>query len=148
MLSVPFQRPVELGERSTLTDEEFATLSGRLRAGTVGDDELIFSESTAHWYEKGRPQRQTSLIVDPPNGRLPPFTTEGTRKRDGRPSEIRGPMTGPEDAPSPRALDRYRDLSGVWMHETTTVNEIRRSPGLLTAEMKGLSGPLFAWASQ
>ena len=29
-------------------------------------------------------------------------------------------------APAPRALDGHPDLSGVWMHETTTVEEVKR----------------------
>ena len=30
------------------------------------------------------------------------------------------------EAPAPRALDGHPDLSGVWMHETTTVEEVKR----------------------
>src|ERR1700693_5476684 len=46
------------------------------------------------------------------------FPTPGTpRTRDGKPN-----LT----APTPRALDGKPDLSGVWMHETTTVAEVKR----------------------
>src|SRR5579864_7022578 len=46
------------------------------------------------------------------------FPTPGTpRLRDGKPNLF---------APTPRALDGKPDLSGVWMHETTTVAEVRR----------------------
>ncbi len=46
------------------------------------------------------------------------FPTPGTpRTADGKPN-----LT----APAPRALDGKPDLSGVWMHETTTVAEVRR----------------------
>src|SRR5262245_23965204 len=30
-----------------------------------------------HWGEQGQPQRQTSLVVEPPDGRIPPMTDEG-----------------------------------------------------------------------
>jgi hypothetical protein len=39
------------------------------------------------------------------------------RTRDGKPNLA---------APAPRGLDRKPDLSGVWMHETTTVAEVKR----------------------
>jgi hypothetical protein len=46
------------------------------------------------------------------------FPTPGTpRTADGKPNL---------SAPMPRALDGKPDLSGVWMHETTTVAEVRR----------------------
>ncbi len=46
------------------------------------------------------------------------YPTPGTpRTADGKPN-----LT----APAPRALDGKPDLSGVWMHETTTIAEIRR----------------------
>jgi hypothetical protein len=46
------------------------------------------------------------------------FPTPGTpRTRDGKPN-----LT----APTPHALDGKPDLSGVWMHETTTVAEVKR----------------------
>src|SRR5712691_3983940 len=46
------------------------------------------------------------------------FPTPGTpRTRDGKPNLA---------APAPRALDGKPDLSGVWMHEPTTVAEVKR----------------------
>lgn len=46
------------------------------------------------------------------------FPTPGTpRMRDGTPNLA---------APAPRALDGKPDLSGVWMHEITTVAEVKR----------------------
>src|SRR5215469_18171565 len=46
------------------------------------------------------------------------FPTPGTpRTRDGEPNL---------NAPAPRALDGKPDLSGVWMHEISTVAEMKR----------------------
>src|SRR5713226_445962 len=46
------------------------------------------------------------------------FPTPGTpRTPDGKPNLA---------APAPRALDGKPDLSGVWMHEPTTVAEVKR----------------------
>jgi hypothetical protein len=33
-----------------------------------------------HWGERGKPQGQTSLVVDPPDGRIPPMTEEGKKR--------------------------------------------------------------------
>jgi hypothetical protein len=54
------------------------------------------------------------------------FPTPGTpRTRDGKPN-----LT----APAPRTADGKPDLSGVWMHEVTTVAEMKRLYPELTAE--------------
>jgi len=54
------------------------------------------------------------------------FPTPGTpRTRDGKPNL---------SAPTPRAADGKPDLSGVWMHEVTTVAEMRRLYGALIDE--------------
>ena len=34
----------------------------------------------SHWGERGKPSRQASLVVDPPDGRLPPMTEEGKKR--------------------------------------------------------------------
>jgi hypothetical protein len=34
-----------------------------------------------HWLERGQPQRQASLIVDPPNGRMPAFTPQAQERQ-------------------------------------------------------------------
>lgn len=38
------------------------------------------------------------------------------------------------DAPAPRALDGHSDLSGVWIHEVTTVAEVKRLFGPIIDE--------------
>ena len=34
-----------------------------------------------HWLERGLPSRQSSLIVDPPDGKMPPMTPEGKARQ-------------------------------------------------------------------
>jgi len=52
-----------------------------------------------HWLERGKPSYQASLIVDPPDGRIPPQTAEATGRmlaqRDARAG--RGPADSYED---------------------------------------------------
>jgi hypothetical protein len=56
--------------------------------------------------EHGKPQRQTSLIVDPADGRLPPLTAEGAKRVTALPSRT-GPLTGPESFnPLERCISR------------------------------------------
>jgi hypothetical protein len=69
--SVPLQRPVDLGDRRMLTDEEFAARRQR-------DDETRGDVRVAAGTFVGevgtRSLRQTSLVVEPANGRIPART--------------------------------------------------------------------------
>src|SRR5262245_5236570 len=77
LITVPFERPQEFGTRAVLTDKEYAERAAALRE-QAEDDAAPVSTGTApsvnppsHWLEAGRASRQASLIVDPPDGRLP-----------------------------------------------------------------------------
>lgn len=82
---VPLERPVELGTRRFLTDEEYAQRLADVRERDERDlrnvDVLAGkvegpNAPIPHWREYGTDSRRTSLIIDPPNGRLPPRTPE------------------------------------------------------------------------
>ena len=82
-----------LGTRAYLTDNEFAQRQKQAARQAQADDEEFAAARTGggdgtgppnHWGERGRPQRQTSLIVDPPNGRMPPMTPDGERRAADR----------------------------------------------------------------
>jgi len=82
--NIPMQRPANLGERSTLTPEELKQRQSQAAQAAEGDSEEFVSSETAvsinppgYWVERGKPHAQTSLVVDPPNGRIPPLTPEG-----------------------------------------------------------------------
>jgi hypothetical protein len=81
----PFQRPEKFGERALLTDEEFAAAqkSAADMAARYDREEKAGKIGNGHWLESGEPLRQTSLIVEPSNGRLPPMTEEGKRRAAG-----------------------------------------------------------------
>jgi hypothetical protein len=78
----PLQRPESFGERRFLTDEEFAERAERLAGLNARYDDEIKNNKMGigHWAEMGQPNRLTSLIVEPANGRLPPLTPEGERR--------------------------------------------------------------------
>ncbi len=80
--STPLQRPEELGDVSVLSDEEAAALEvglaeemnqDRRDGGNEADVRRNYNEA---WTDASRRQltadNRTSLIIDPPNGRLPP----------------------------------------------------------------------------
>jgi hypothetical protein len=82
MNGTPLQRPPQFGERRYLTDEEFEERVERLAALNARYDQEIESNTMGigHWAEMGQPNRLTSLIVQPANGRLPALTEEGSRR--------------------------------------------------------------------
>jgi hypothetical protein len=80
---VPFERPAQYGTRQFLTDEEYLK---RMRDIRVRDEQDLapvdvlsgrVQGATApipHWREYNTTSRRTSLVIDPPDGRLPPRT--------------------------------------------------------------------------
>jgi hypothetical protein len=78
----PVERPESFGERRFLTDEEYAARVERLHGlnARYGDEIAHNKMGIGHWAEMGQPNRLTSLIVEPANGRVPPLTPEGERR--------------------------------------------------------------------
>jgi hypothetical protein len=108
MLGVPLQRPDNLGERAFLTDEEYAQREAQAQRTAAADrEDFVKPDAKAginppsHWAERGKPQRQASLIVDPANGKMPPLTAEAQRREEARAaaSKARGPHDSWEDHP-------------------------------------------------
>ena len=80
---MPFERPAQFGTRQFLTDEEYAKRIEDVRIRDERDlapvDVLSGKVEGAnapipHWREYNTTSRRTSLVIDPPNGRLPPRT--------------------------------------------------------------------------
>lgn len=89
--TTPLQRPVALGDKATLTPEEFATKQKEdARRQAVGETAEQRARSTitgggpTFWYEIGETSPRTSLIIDPPNGRLPAFTPYAQQRLEER----------------------------------------------------------------
>jgi hypothetical protein len=82
--NIPMQRPVNMGERAVLTDEEVKQREAQARQQAAADSEQssksegpVSINPPGYWVERGAVNRQASLVVDPPNGRVPPMTPEG-----------------------------------------------------------------------
>jgi hypothetical protein len=86
----PFQRPPELGTKAFYAADEVAAVEQERRAQTNADRELPPGQVGSYndfFFERGSgivATRRTSLIIDPPDGRIPALTAEAQRKVDAR----------------------------------------------------------------
>jgi len=93
MRSVPTSRPEQFGERTTLTAEEFAERAGRDEGGR---DRAVNTETFLRNEWGVRTFGYSSLIVDPPDGRIPAMTEAGRTRAGTRDRGTFGP--GPFDS--------------------------------------------------
>src|SRR5687768_17695190 len=82
---VPLERPAEFGTREFLNDEEYAKRLADVQERDERDLQRVDVLSgkvdgpnapIPHWREYETDSRRTSLVIDPPNGRLPPRTSQ------------------------------------------------------------------------
>jgi hypothetical protein len=82
---VPFERPPQFGTRQFLTDDEYAKRLEEVRDRDERDlapVDVLSGKVDApnapipHWREYNTTSRRTSLVIDPPDGRLPPRTKQ------------------------------------------------------------------------
>src|SRR5436190_7403932 len=76
MVGTPLQRAASFGSRNVLTEEEFKARQAAA-AQQNDEDNAEFKvggpvSPPPHWLERGTPSYQAALVVDPPDGRLPP----------------------------------------------------------------------------
>ena len=104
----PFERPPELAGKPVLTEQEAAEFEKRTAQARDADRRVAAEADVAlaynqFWYDRGTKvvgSRRTSLVVDPPDGRIPALTSEGQRLADARvAARRRSPADGPEDRP-------------------------------------------------
>ena len=98
------QRPAELGTKTHFTPEEAAAFARQRIEQTNADRPARPGEVGAYndaFFERGSggvKSRRTSLVIDPPDGRIPPLTPEAQRKVEARQRrEAASPADGPED---------------------------------------------------
>jgi hypothetical protein len=113
-LGVPFERPEQFAGRETLSEKEFADRQAQAARQAEADSEEFVAPRTgrggdgtgppAHWLERGKPSRRTSIVTDPPDGRIP-YLNDEARKRAATAVNVRTSGQRPYDAP--QALDLY-----------------------------------------
>ena len=113
----PLERPAGLGDKQTFTDAEAANFEqeenlrqnrdlidpkkggGQYLPGSV----IPYNE---FWYERGSKivgSKRTSLIIDPPDGRIPPLTPEAAKRLDDQAAAARDEQLGLVRADSPES---------------------------------------------
>jgi hypothetical protein len=102
----PQERPAELAGKQVLTDKEASEFEkqtldrrnpDRRDGGAAADVGRAYNQ---FWWDYGSKvvgTRRTSLIVDPPDGKIPPLTEEARKRVDARAAVLRRPPACPED---------------------------------------------------
>jgi hypothetical protein len=105
----PFQRPKELGAKQFFTADEAATFAKqRVEQGNAdniegerGASDLARRAYNNFWVDRGTKvskTMRTSLVMDPPDGRVPPLTPEAQKRYDAfHAHQALHPADGPED---------------------------------------------------
>lgn len=83
----PLQRPTRYADKEFLTDEERADLDrrraaamGRDRRSEIGTDNDVAGAYNAVFVSVKHTGRRTSLVVDPPDGKVSPLTEEAKQR--------------------------------------------------------------------
>jgi hypothetical protein len=121
--ATPLERPKELEGRESLTDEEVAALKKKAREMFSGNGDAAFGDNlfetvlanvrgtkkgfksvdgetgdySSVWNDERDWNNRTSLITDPPDGRLPAMTPEGQKRREANAAARLRPAAGPQD---------------------------------------------------
>ena len=112
-LGVPFERPESFGLRQTVTEQEFADREAQAKRQAATDAEEfvvrrgVGADGTGpppHWLERGKPSRRTSIVIDPPDGRIP-YVNDEARTRNA--VAVNARTTGNKPFDGPEALDLY-----------------------------------------
>jgi hypothetical protein len=103
----PLERPAEFAGKAVMTEAEAGAYEKR-RLGEMNQDRRdggaaadVARAYNDFWWDRGTKvvvTRRTSLVIDPPDGRIPPLTPEAQRQNVARAQERRlHPSDGPED---------------------------------------------------
>ena len=138
----PLERPLD-GRKVLLTDKDVDELEQELarrfevNRGGGNDPNNLTGSYNSFWQDRGRAIKgRSSLILDPPDGRLPPLTPEGLAMRAARAAlGVSGPADGPEDrSEGERCLHWERLINGgVNQHY-----RIVQAPGYVAMNMERL----------
>jgi hypothetical protein len=98
-IGTPMNRPVNLGDRLYYTEQELAQRQSQISSQVetanqefAAPDQRVGTGPPAHWVERARrPCKQTSLVVDPPNGRVPDLLPEARKRPVGQSAGVNNP---------------------------------------------------------
>jgi hypothetical protein len=131
--TTPLSKPDSVApDKKTLTEDEIEALAEQTaaqqdQAPRAGDPGTYNN----FWWDRGASIGRTSLIIDPPNGKLPPLTPEGQRRRAARIAQER-------EHPADSYLDRSPTDRCIMYHGVPPLSsgynntyEIFQAPGLV-----------------
>src|SRR6185436_8697586 len=124
-IATPLERPQAVASRATLTEKEVAAMKKKAHEMFSGNGDAAFGDTVFNavwanvkgtrsgftsidgetgdyssvWTVERDWENRTSLIVDPPDGRMPPMTAEGKKRRDDNLAAMNRVPAGPEDRP-------------------------------------------------
>jgi hypothetical protein len=134
--SIPLERPAEVADKEFLDGKELEDALAR-RAKTIAAvaDGGVVGAGPSHWYENLTARsRRSSLIIDPPNGRLPATTAEARARAAAEAAARKG--RGPADSWEDRSLwDRCITVGLPAVMFPTGYNnnvQILQAPGYVT----------------
>ena len=90
MSDIPTSRPAQFGDRLYLTDQEFTQRESQIKTGVSRSE--TSATSTFRFDFARRAFRQTSLVVDPPDGRMPAYTPQAMSRPMPRGTYGNGPL--------------------------------------------------------
>jgi hypothetical protein len=104
--TTPLERPTKYAGREFLSAEERRaqdqqTAIGTDRRGAPGSDDDVNGAYNAFWWERGLSDGRTSLIYDPPDGRVPRLPSNGTKR------QAEGDFTSSRSYNGPEELSLY-----------------------------------------
>jgi len=109
-------------------DEEAVKGADRRDGGAEADLARAYN---AFWYDRGKSDGRTSLIVDPPDGRLPALTPEGQKRQAARTAYLRAhPADSWEDQPLRERCIIYHGVPPLPSGYNNTY-QIFQSPGFV-----------------
>jgi len=160
------ERPNKYAGREFLTDAEIAELekaaatapgrNARLERGSTADVEGAYNDAFTGRGTKVIRTKRTSLIVDPPDGKIPPLTPEAQKRAESSkraralatPAELANAfvdgdkkatpypvdrtMGGGTDNPEDRPADRCIGISLPFMGSSGTFSRYVQSPGFIS----------------
>src|SRR5688572_3321875 len=159
--ATPLERPAQFAAKPRLTDAELADLERRAKTLFSPDAEATFGDAlyqtllanrtptglgaTGSYSQNWLPDRyfehRTSLIVDPPDGRLPPPTPQGARSRTALVSRFGRPAASAQDMTLPDRCIHYGfpDLFAAYM----SVYRIVQTPEYVEIQMEKITDTLI-----
>jgi catechol 2,3-dioxygenase-like lactoylglutathione lyase family enzyme len=133
---IPLERPVD-NQGKALTAEQAAARRERSTLTSIWGYEREWRDTTLE-YQKRAPSTQVAMIIDPPDGRLPPMTAEGKQRAQ---AAIARERVGLEDTNLEKLPDGPEDLGSFVRCITRGQPPGNMLPGVYNNGLQIVQGP-------